>query len=150
MKTNLYQTYCYCRQVCEYKDGEIIFKDKQRIKRIDKDVYVRYKIKGALIPAHRLVWFLCKGFLPSVLSIDHKNCNRADNRIENLRLATQRMQCLNRNKVNRDTGVKGIYLDKTKGLRAIYATRIFGKMKRFHSLELAQKAREVAYGKNFI
>ena len=43
---------------------------------------------------HRVVWLLCKGEWP-LDQIDHKNRIRDDNRIENLRIASQRQNSMN-------------------------------------------------------
>ena len=52
--------------------------------------------------AHRIIWMMMTGEDPGKLSIDHKNRDNTDNRWENLRLATQDQQNLNR-------GFKGYY-----------------------------------------
>lgn len=64
---------------------------------------VCYKVKG-----HHIAWYLFYGEWPSQL-IDHKDRNRSNNRILNLRLATDSKNCQNRS-VRKDnkTGVTGI------------------------------------------
>lgn len=52
-----------------------------------------YSLVGGKL-AHRVVWFLCKGYWPD--TIDHINGVRTDNRIENLRDVTQEQNCTNR------------------------------------------------------
>jgi hypothetical protein len=50
---------------------------------------------------HQFVWVLEHGRLPAdPLTIDHTNNDPADNRIDNLRPATKRLQCLNRGKAD--------------------------------------------------
>ena len=65
------------------------------------------------------------------------------NRIENLRECTRREQVLNRKVLpNKDTGVVGIYVDRTNGLKKKYAFSHNGKTYRFYSVEEARKAKE--------
>lgn len=58
---------------------------------------------------HILVWELVNGQIPDGMTIDHKDNNPLNNRIENLRLATKAEQAYNRsrNKTNL-TGFKGV------------------------------------------
>lgn len=76
-------------------------------------------------------------------NIDHINGIRTDNRIENLRDVPQRINVYNTQpKTNPDTGVVGVYTDKTRGLKAKYATKIDGKTMRFRNLADAVKTRQ--------
>lgn len=52
------------------------------------DGYRYVKINNKAIGAHRLIWFIEKGYW-STIDIDHINTDRSDNRIENLREATR-------------------------------------------------------------
>lgn len=104
---------------------------------LDKDGYLIIKIKGKQYKAHRIVWLLYNGAFPNG-EIDHINRDRLDNRIENLRVCTRKEQVENRNYFpNKDTGVIGVYFDRTKGLKKNYATRFDGGVYRFYSLEEA-------------
>jgi len=58
-----------------------------------KDGYVRVKVDGALVMAHRIVWKMFNGDEPDF--IDHINGVRSDNRIDNLRAATKAINSLN-------------------------------------------------------
>ena len=51
----------------------------------DKDGYWRIGIDYRMHKAHRLAWLYVHGEWPAA-EIDHINCNKQDNRIENLRL----------------------------------------------------------------
>lgn len=68
--------------------------------------YVVFRIDGFLYTAHRLAWFYVHGEWPRV--IDHINGDPADNRLQNLRSATQRENMWNAAKGTRNTsGLKG-------------------------------------------
>lgn len=78
----------------------------------DKDGYINICINGKLYKAHRLAWLATYGELPTH-QIDHINKITYDNRIINLRLATQTENNCN-TKIRRDnsSGYKGITFDK--------------------------------------
>ena len=85
----------------------------------DKDGYLILKIKGRQFKAHRVAWLLVKREFPKS-EIDHINRNRTDNRIENLRESNRKQQIENSvRKPNRETGVAGVHIDHTKGLKKI-------------------------------
>jgi hypothetical protein len=85
--------------------------------------YIRVKLDGRLVMAHRLAWVIHYGVdLPANAQIDHKNGNRADNRIDNLRLATGTQNRVNtRLSARNSTGFRGVY-----PLRGRFAARIKG------------------------
>lgn len=79
------------------------------------DGYVRIFVDGKSYLAHRLVWALVYGEVPS-LDVDHADRNRSNNRLSNLRLATRSQNCMNRpahctNKV----GIKGVHWHRATG-----------------------------------
>lgn len=80
--------------------------------------YKLIQLKGKTFFLHRVVFFLCHGWLPE--NIDHKNCNRTDNRISNLRPASKSRNSFNRKiNSNNKSGYKGVdYLSKTGRFRA--------------------------------
>lgn len=125
----------YIRTHFHYDNGTITRDDRKGgTGSFDKDGYLILKIKGKQYKAHRVVWFLCKGEFPKG-ELDHINRNRRDNRIENLRECNRQLQVENRNYYpNPDTGIRGVYLDKTtKGLKKRYTTRHKGKTYRFYT-----------------
>lgn len=69
-----------------YKAGAKLGKDGKGYYQLQIDKY-RTKI-------HRLIWLYVHGYMPKV--IDHINGIRSDNRLCNLREATQRLNCQNR------------------------------------------------------
>lgn len=65
-------------------------------------------VDGRLYRAHRLVWLYVHGHFPSG-SIDHKNRDWRDNRIENLRIASREENMRNRGRFfNGAVGYKGV------------------------------------------
>lgn len=57
--------------------------------------YIVIRIENKLYKAHRLAWLYVHGEFPD-LRIDHINRNGCDNRLENLRLVTQKQNSENR------------------------------------------------------
>lgn len=74
--------------------------------------YMRITASGHVeIMVHRLIFYMHHGYLPTIL--DHKDGNRTNNRIENLREATSQQNCSNTKLSNRNTsGYKGVSWDK--------------------------------------
>lgn len=69
-------------------------------------------INGRLFGAHRLAWLYVHGVMPKG-SLDHINCVRDDNRIENLRLCTHSQNMANKRKqTNNTSGYKGVCFHK--------------------------------------
>lgn len=65
--------------------------------------------------AHHLAWLLVHGKWPEV-EIDHRDMNRSNNRIGNLREAGQSNNGANQNKRSNNTsGYKGVVFDKARG-----------------------------------
>jgi len=71
--------------------------------------YIQITVRGVAVLAHRLVWFFERGRWP-IDQIDHINGRKDDNRIGNLREATNAQNHCNRPKqANNTSGVKGVY-----------------------------------------
>ena len=76
--------------------------------------YARIGIDGERYPAHRLAWLYVYGRWPTK-QIDHINRNRLDNRIVNLREATDAENRQNMSlSVTNKSGVKGVSWDKQR------------------------------------
>ena len=64
---------------------------------------------GPLVYMHISVWHHYNGRFPKDRMLDHKNTNTLDNRMKNLRLATQGQNLMNRGKQkNNKSGYKGV------------------------------------------
>jgi hypothetical protein len=75
---------------------------------VNKGGYVHITIDGCCYLAHRLAWLYMSGEWP-VDDLDHINGDRADNRICNLRDATESQNIANsRMQVNNKSGFKGV------------------------------------------
>ncbi len=94
--------------------------------------------------AHRLAWLYIYGEMPNG-KIDHKNGNPLDNRIENLRIASDRMNSQNIRKAQpyNKTGVLGVGIDKARGCFKSEIRLPSGKRKflgRFKTVDEAHQA----------
>lgn len=79
-----------------------------------KDGYVEVTVRGKQHRAHRLAWLIVYGKWPEG-QIDHKNRNRSDNRIDNLREANNQQNQWNREcQKNNFSGLKGVSMVKLK------------------------------------
>jgi hypothetical protein len=86
----------YLHSLFDYKDGQLIHKDsgKSAVIKAGKKRYERITIDGKVHTLHRMIFLWNHGYLPA--TIDHIDGDRDNNRIENLREATQQQNCLNR------------------------------------------------------
>ena len=101
---------------------------------------------------HRLIWAMTNGPIPLGMEVDHINGKRNDNRIHNLRLATQAQQSLNKGMSKRNTsGHSGVYLYKPTGAW-VAKIRIQGRLKSlgyFKDIEEAIAARKAGVRTHF-
>jgi hypothetical protein len=73
--------------------------------------YILIGIDGSLYLAHRLAWLYVKGSWPE-MRIDHKDQNKANNRISNLRQATVAQNTANSGpRITSRSGFKGVCWD---------------------------------------
>lgn len=80
--------------------------------------YIRIALPGASYSAHRLAWLHFYGeWPPEDMRIDHIDRNRVNNRISNLRLATN-----SQNRMN-----SGLFANNTSGFKGVQFDRSFGK-----------------------
>lgn len=112
---------------------------------LDHNGYVRVRIDGVGYLAHRVAWLIVHGSCPDLL--DHKNGNRLDNRLQNLRPASPRLNQANRRIAKNNTsGVKGIIKEKgrTKWRARI---RFHGKLLHLGAFDTKEEA-AAAYASN--
>ena len=128
----------------EFKIWNTRFKDKPA--GCPKSAGVAIEIDGLRYQAHRLIWKMVRGDpVPDV--IDHKDVDNQNNRLNNLRAATDGQNTTN-GPVRKDNalGVKGVCYDprrqKFVAQVCIGGRRVY--MKRFDTLEAATEARRHA------
>jgi hypothetical protein len=123
----------YWRKVCTPK-----MKSWDKAGTINSRGYVRIKIFQKIHQAHRLAWLYVYGNLPKQL--DHINCNKNDNRIENLRPATHSTNGMNRGvQANNKLGFKGVIFHK-RDKKFIANIRVLGKQKCLGYFNTAEEA----------
>lgn len=125
-----------------YKDGLLFAKHgkQPKLTPITKHQrYLRFRVNGHVFKLHQLIYLYFYGYIPNV--IDHRDNDRTNNKIENLREVTQAQNCLNR-KVSKSsvTGIKNLYFSKKCGRWFVQmmvgnARKIIG---RFEDFELAE------------
>lgn len=112
--------------------------------------YIQIKVGVRAYSAHRLAWFYVHGSWPANC-LDHVNGDRADNRIANLREATQAQNARNaqRKKTN-SSGFKGVHwhAQAQKWRATILVNRRHISLGLFHRKEDAAKAYETAAHKH--
>jgi hypothetical protein len=151
--TQALPSYARLHELFEYRDGELIRKKNGNVAGHHHVLgYIKVRADGKIYMAHRLIYKMFnKDF--EVGTLDHINNKPADNRIENLRLATRAEN--NRNAVIRKdntSGVKGVSWN-ARDMRWTACIQINGKRKalgNFKDLALAtefiQLARDMVHG----
>lgn len=136
-------------ELFEYRDGFLFWKIKTRngilpgtkAGTLNHYGYIHIRLNKKTYQAHRLIFLMHHGYLPEML--DHIDCNRSNNKIENLRPANNTQNQQNQKLSPRNkTGVKGVCFDKTRGkyLAQFKVNRTICKVGHFVTLEEAAKA----------
>lgn len=81
---------------------------------IDKDGYRIICVDQKMCRAARLAWFYVHGEWPNG-EADHKDTDRSNDRIENLRDATKSQNMRNARPRNPASGLKGAFIDRRRG-----------------------------------
>ena len=102
--------------------GAFTYKDTGNRAGFKTKKYYAIGVDGEQYYAHRLAWMYVNGEDPEHLQIDHRNKDKRDNRISNLRKGTNRQNSYNKgaNK-NNTSGYKGVWWEEKSGL---YKARI--------------------------
>jgi hypothetical protein len=80
--------------------------------RLSSKGYLRIGVDGKVYYAHRLAFFYINGYWPE--TIDHKNHNKTDNRLAEIREATHSQnQCNRRRQNNNKSGYVGVFFVRT-------------------------------------
>lgn len=105
--TNL--TYCSQTGMLSWRAGTYGYqRNKGHAGTINNKGYRTIKINGHDHMVHRVVWFLYYGNWPDK-QVDHEDLNKQNNRIENLRSATNTENCGNQGmRINNSSGYKGV------------------------------------------
>jgi len=106
--------------VYEKKSGRLINRIKRNSRApqgaiagsLNNSGYLVTRVSGRSIRVHRIVWEMHNGPIPFGIEIDHINRDRADNRIENLRLANRHEQNLNLSQRTSASHVTGVVFNK--------------------------------------
>jgi len=102
-------------ELFECRDGALFYRQRpsqnmlvgDRAGYVDNNGYRKLSIKSKRYQEHRIIFLMYHGYLPD--TIDHIDGNPANNRIENLREATQQQNCYNSSTHGRNTsGHRGV------------------------------------------
>lgn len=112
------------RALFEYHDGQLNRKVDRGPARagsvagwIDRKGYRLIRIDGVKYLAHRLIYAIVHGVDPGALLVDHIDGDKLNNKIENLRLATNAENGRHRvgHDVRNTSGMRGVYFNKASG-----------------------------------
>jgi hypothetical protein len=153
----------YLRANLHYDALTGIFKWRQRRFRaqsglaagcINREGYRQIRLDDKLYVASRLAWIYSHGEIPAAFEIDHRNGIRDDDRLENLRLATDRQQAQNRGRLRNNTsGKTGVIWNRRKRIWMakirIRGRRVYiGSAKSFEAAcRLRDAAERICFGK---
>ena len=134
--------------------GVITWKDGRRVGKvagsIDSSGYLQVKLEGTPVLVHRIIYYLYHNSFPE--QIDHIDRNRLNNRISNLRPATNMTNQHNAGmKKNNTSGVTGVHYKNGKWQARIQCNRKRIQLGTFETIEEAskayQKGKEIYHGK---
>lgn len=143
----------YLKQLFDLREGKLYWVASRR--RVttgaeagtqNKQGYRQVKIDGKIYRAHRIIFAIAYGYWPK-LSIDHIDCNKANNLPCNLREATLAQNQQNTNlKKNNKCGYKGVRYHKGKWLAALRGGHLGTFLTAEDAAEAYRIAAESTYG----
>ncbi|HCQ2951016.1 TPA: HNH endonuclease [Escherichia coli] len=108
-----------------------------------KNGYIKLSLGNEQWLAHRVAWIIHFGSIPEGMEVDHINHDKADNRIDNLRIVSHSKNMKNvKLKKSNKTGFCGVHLDTVSG-KFIAKVKINGvthTVGRFHNAKDAGDA----------
>lgn len=134
-------------QLFEYRDGELYWKNTIAPRAVAGKIagslhhsgYRYVKLQGKSIANHRIIFMLHHGYFPK--EVDHKDRDRRNNKIENLREATSSLNSLNRTvSCKSKSGIRGVIFNE-KINKWMVQINVDKKQKYFgsyHDLEVAK------------
>lgn len=127
-----------------------MFAGTEAFRTIHKDGYLMGKVQYKLLLAHRVIWAVAYGTWPSD-EIDHIDGDRANNKLENLRVASRNDNMRNTGiRCNNHSGCPGVRM--TKGgrwhgyIRHAKQSYNLGTFSSFEEARAARKAAEARFG----
>lgn len=102
--------------------------------------YRQIQILGYIYKEHRLAWLYVYGDMPE--EIDHKNGNRSDNRISNLRVVTRSQNNANSERPTGTAGLRGVtWFDRDQKWKA--QIKVGGRSKHLGYFDTVEEAHAV-------
>ena len=129
-------SYERAHELLEYRDGALYWRESRgRVAKgslagyICKDGYRKLVLDRVDYYVHRIVWLLSYGSWPEN-EIDHKDQNKLNNQVDNLRVVTSKTNCENKTRYsNNSSGYTGVFwnLDANK-----WQAQFVSNKKKFH------------------
>lgn len=114
------------KQLIYIFEGKLYYNITNKLVKESKITYTSLKINGNSYLYHRILYQLYYNLeeIPQGYFIDHIDSDKCNNKIDNLRLATNAQNQYNSKLSSRNTsGIKGVYVSKDKR-RTCYSARI--------------------------
>lgn len=128
------------REIFEYKDGDLYRKSGQfkgKAGTLHHTGYIQVKVGKKNYRAHRVIFAMHHGYMPKY--IDHIDGNRLNNRIENLRPATNQQNQHNVGVCRRNkSGIKNVFFDRNKWKVYMRINKRMTHIGSFEDVELAE------------